>query len=90
MSQRLFSSALDRIEEPPIRLLDATLHSSPLAELLNNPAIRKSLEAIPGIADKVIALIPSKGAAAIVAPAAALAAAAAVAEKGAEDRENHA
>ena len=85
LSQRLFSSALDRLEEAPIRLLDPTMHSSPLAELLSNPSVRKSLEGIPGIADKVIALIPTKGAAAVVAPVAAIAAAAtAVTETGAK------
>lgn len=76
LQKRLFSAALTRLEESPIRLLDTNNHSSPLAELLNNPTIVKSLEQIPGIADKIVALIPSKAgvAAAIVAPVAAAAA----------------
>lgn len=73
---RLFSSALDRFEESPIRLMEKESHSSPLQELLANPAIRKSLEGIPGIADKIIALIPEKGGvAAVVGSAAAVTAA---------------
>lgn len=70
LRNRLFSSALDRFEEAPIRLIDSVYHSSPLQEVLGNPALRKALEGVPGIADKIIALIPSKAgkAAAIVAP----------------------
>jgi len=77
LRSRLFASALDRFEEPPIRLIDPQYHSSPLQEVLGNPGIRKALEGIPGIAEKIIALIPSKGtgAAAIVLPAAAAGAA---------------
>lgn len=74
LKARLFSSALDRLEEAPIRLMEKESHSSPLQELLNNPAIRKSLEGIPGIADKIVALIPTSGGAAVVAPVAAAAA----------------
>lgn len=70
LRNRLFSSALDRFEEAPIRLIDPTYHSSPLQELLNNPALRKALDGIPGIADKVLALIPGKGIIGVVAPAA--------------------
>ncbi|MBX4967197.1 hypothetical protein [Rhizobium binae] len=77
LQSRLFSSALDRLEEAPIRLMEKETHSSPLQELLSNPAIRKGLESIPGITDKIIALIPAKGAAAVVAPVAAVTAAAA-------------
>lgn len=60
LRERLFSSALTRIEEAPIRLVDDDLHNSPLSEILSNPAIRKSLETIPGISEKIMALIPSK------------------------------
>ncbi len=73
LQARLFASALDRLEEAPIRLMDKETHSSPLQELLSNPAIRKNLENIPGIAEKIIGLIPSKGAAAVIAPVAAVA-----------------
>ncbi|MEW4400757.1 hypothetical protein AB1J06_18940 [Agrobacterium tumefaciens] len=76
LQERLFSSALDRFEESPIRLMEKESHSSPLQEILANPVIRKSLEGIPGIADKIIALIPEKGGvAAVVGSAAAVSAA---------------
>lgn len=77
LQARLFKSALDRLEEAPIRLMDTISHSSPLQELLSNPTIRKRLENIPGIADKIVALIPAKGA--VVAGSAAGPAAAATA-----------
>ncbi len=63
LRHRLFASALDRLEEAPIRLMDKEIHGSPLQEILSNPAIRKSLESIPGISEKILALIPGKGAA---------------------------
>lgn len=66
LQERLFSSALDRFEESPIRLMEKDTHSSPLQELLANPAIRKGLEGVPGIADKIVALIPGKGGVAAV------------------------
>lgn len=76
LQERLFSSALDRFEESPIRLMEKETHSSPLQEVLANPAIRKSLEGVPGIANKIIALIPDKGGvAAVVGSAAAVSAA---------------
>lgn len=72
LKQRLFSTALDRIEEPPIRFLDGETHSGPLSEILSNPAIRKALEGVPGIAGKIIDLIPAKlGGVGNLAPAAA-------------------
>lgn len=60
MRTRLFSAALDRFEEAPIRLVDANYHSSPLHEALNNPAIRNALDKIPNLAEKIVALIPTR------------------------------
>jgi hypothetical protein len=60
MRSRLFSAALDRFEEAPIRLVDTQYHSSPLQEALSNPAIRKALNSVPNLTEKIIALIPSK------------------------------
>jgi len=38
-SQRLFSNALTRLEEPPIRFMSNEMHSSPMSEILSSPAI---------------------------------------------------
>lgn len=65
LKARLFSSALDRLEEAPIRLMEKEIHGSPLQELINNPAIRKNLESVPGIIDKIQALIPGTASAAL-------------------------
>lgn len=42
--------------------MDKDNHGSPLQELINNPAIRNSLERVPGIVDKILGLIPAKSA----------------------------
>lgn len=75
LQARLFASALTRLEESPIRLLDTHSHSSPLQEFLNNPAIVKQLEKVPNVIEKLVSLMPMKGAAAAVAVPAAVAAA---------------
>ena len=57
---RLFDSALTRLEESPIRLLDKETHSSPLQEIINNPNLRTALERVPGIVDKIRGLVPDQ------------------------------
>lgn len=86
LQTRLFESALTRLEESPIRLLDAEAHATPLQEVLNNPTIRKALEGVPGIANKIVALIPTKGGAATAVVGSAAAASALIAgEPGREE-----
>lgn len=77
LQARLFASALTRLEESPIRLLDTHSHSTPLQEFLNNPAIVKQLERVPNVIEKLVSILPMKGAAAAIAVPAAVAAAAA-------------
>lgn len=69
LQARLFSSALSRLEESPIRLLDTTSHSTPLQELLANPAIYNQLEKVPNVIEKIIGLIPTKGNSSNIIPA---------------------
>lgn len=92
LRERLFATALSRIEEAPIRLVDGPTHSSPLGELLSNPGIMKSLAAVPDVYNKIIAIIPSKSAAAagaVIAPAATVGAiASALSENGAQIAES--
>jgi hypothetical protein len=57
MRYRLFSAAMDRFEEAPMRLVDPNYHSSPLDEILNNPSIRNALNKVPNLAEKMLALI---------------------------------
>ncbi|WP_428684527.1 hypothetical protein [Sphingopyxis sp.] len=76
MRTRLFSAALDRFEEAPIRLVDPSYHSSPLEEALSNPNMRSALNRVPDLASKLLALLPAKaGAVAAIAVPATVAAA---------------
>jgi hypothetical protein len=51
---RLFSTALTRVEEAPLRLIDQENHSSPWQELLSSPGFQKALDTIPEFRDKFI------------------------------------
>lgn len=53
---RLFSSALTRLEEAPLRLVDIDHHSSPWQELFSSPAFQKALDTVPDLKDKFIAI----------------------------------
>lgn len=79
MRQRLFATALTRIEEAPIRLMDQQVHSSPLQEMLANPTVVKAMESVPDMASKIMALIKNKDAVPTAAVGAAIAATAAIA-----------
>lgn len=43
-SQRLFGNALSRLEEPPLRFVEETAHSSPLMEILSSDNFKKLVE----------------------------------------------
>lgn len=45
--QRLFGTALTRLEELPLRVVDDHAHGSPLHELLNSAVVRQAVGAIP-------------------------------------------
>ena len=51
---RLFSSALTRLEEAPLRLVDSDPHGSPWQELISSDAFQKALSQIPELRDKFI------------------------------------
>ncbi len=55
--QRLFGSALTRLEEAPIRLVEARSFSSPLHEFISNDEIKKAFDTIPAFKEKVIELV---------------------------------
>lgn len=56
---RLFSSALTRLEEAPLRLVEADNHGSPWSELIGSPAFQKALESVPALRDKFIEISKS-------------------------------
>lgn len=47
LEARLFRSALTRLEEAPLRLVEDTTHGSPWHELINSDAFTKALDVIP-------------------------------------------
>ena len=51
---RLFSTALSRVEEAPLRLVDDENHGSPWHEFIASPAFQKALDNIPEFRDKFI------------------------------------
>lgn len=53
LQQRLFASALTRLDELPLRLVESESHGSPWHELMNSSAVRKASETVPGFFDSI-------------------------------------
>jgi len=53
---RLFSSALSRLEEAPLRLVENENHGSPWQELLSSPAFLKAMDIVPELKEKFISI----------------------------------
>lgn len=58
---RLFSSALSRLEEAPLRLVEESSHGSPWHELVSSEAFRKAMEKMPSLREKFINISKSSG-----------------------------
>lgn len=56
---RLFSSALTRLEELPLRLVETHTHGSPWHELLSSDLVRDAVKTVPGFVDRVSELAKS-------------------------------
>lgn len=54
---RLFNSALSRLDEAPLRLVEASTHGSPWQELANSDAARRAFGAFPELQEKVSQLL---------------------------------
>jgi len=55
--QRLFDSALTRLDEAPLRLVESGTHGSPWHELANSEAVRRAFSAAPELQDKISGLL---------------------------------
>lgn len=53
---RLFASALTRLEESPLRVMDEANHGSPWHALLDSDVIRQALSTVPSFANQVVQL----------------------------------
>lgn len=51
---RLFATALTRLEEAPLRLVEDETHGSPWHELITSPAFKKAIDSIPELKEKFI------------------------------------
>ena len=54
---RLFDSALTRLDEAPLRLVETGTHGSPWHELANSEAVRRTFDAAPEFRDKITDLL---------------------------------
>jgi hypothetical protein len=53
LEARLLASALDRLDEQPLRLVESTSHGSPWHELLSSDSVKDAVKSIPGFAEFV-------------------------------------
>ncbi len=51
--RRLFSSALTRLDEIPLRLVESDTHGSPWHELASSDVVRQAVGTVPGFVDRV-------------------------------------
>lgn len=59
---RLFASALTRLEEPPIRLVEHDSYGSPWHEFIVSGPFQRALDMVPELREKYAALVASVGA----------------------------
>jgi len=57
LEARLFASALDRLDEPPLRFLSTEEHGSPYESLLASTGFQRALEKVPSLRDAVVAAL---------------------------------
>ncbi|GAB3643065.1 hypothetical protein [Spirosoma arcticum] len=57
---RLFSSALERIEEAPLRLVEDGVHGSPWHEFFSSKPFQQALQTIPEFKDTIIQMMKDK------------------------------
>lgn len=63
--QRLFGTAMSRLEEAPLRFVEAENYGSPWHELLSSPAFATALAKVPELKSTVASIIGNAGGAAV-------------------------
>ncbi|MBA5203516.1 hypothetical protein H2Y57_07435 [Pectobacterium aroidearum] len=53
LESKLLASALSRLDELPLRLVETETHGSPYHELLTSDVIKKALKVVPGFSDRI-------------------------------------
>lgn len=59
-SVRLFESALTRLEEAPLRLVETQAHGSPLQDFAASDAFKRASEMVPGFKDALLQLVSKR------------------------------
>lgn len=54
---RLFSTALVRLEEAPLRLVEGTTHGSPWHEFMTSPVFREAAEVVPNFKETLVDIL---------------------------------
>lgn len=57
LEAQLFASALSRLDELPLRLIEKHVSGSPLQDLLKAPEFKQAIETVPGFMDRVLLLL---------------------------------
>ena len=57
LEQRLFSSALTRLEEAPLRLVEEDSHGSPWHELVRSPSFMEAIDKVPNLKNKYMPIV---------------------------------
>lgn len=60
LEYRLFSSALTRLEEAPLRLMESEHHGSPWHELIASNQFKEALDKVPSLKDKFVSILRKK------------------------------
>lgn len=68
LEKRLFASALDRLEEAPLRFISTDEFSSPYQEMLASPGLQRMLEKFPDVRASVLELVKRAGGAKVTEP----------------------
>lgn len=50
----MFSTALVRLEEAPLRLVEGTTHGSPWHEFMTSPVFKEAMAAVPNFKDTLV------------------------------------
>jgi hypothetical protein len=63
--KRLFASALTRLEEAPLRLIETETHGSPWHELIRSTGFRRALETVPELKNELTGILAAMPAAVV-------------------------
>lgn len=59
LEAQLFESAIDRLDELPLRLVEGGNHGSPYSEILNSKEVQRLIQTIPELKDGIVAAVQS-------------------------------